>query len=105
MRTLVLGIPLPHVTFDNYSFLSAPSFFDYGRVIVETSALSEAIEQRKDGGAGGTEGGGGGGGAGGGGAGVSESFPAGAATTGCRGPTGSPTASTCSRGTASSALS
>jgi len=45
MRTLVLGIPLPHVTFDNYSFLSAPSLFDYGRVIVETSALSEAIEQ------------------------------------------------------------
>src|SRR3990170_4312840 len=45
MRTLVLGIPLPHVTFDNYSFLSAPSLFDYARVIVETSALSEAIEQ------------------------------------------------------------
>ena len=45
MRTLVLGIPLPHVTFDNYSFLSAPSLFDYGRVIVDTSALSEAIEQ------------------------------------------------------------
>ena len=45
MRTLVLGIPLPHVTFDNYSFLSAPSLFDYPRLIVDTSALSEAIEQ------------------------------------------------------------
>src|SRR3972149_4919580 len=45
MRTLVLGLPLPPVTFDNSSFLSAPSLFDYGRVIVETSALSEAIEQ------------------------------------------------------------
>ena len=45
MRTLVLGIPLPHVTFDNYSFLSAPSLFDYGRLIVDTCALSEAIEQ------------------------------------------------------------
>src|SRR3972149_5799707 len=45
MRTLVLGIPLPHATFDNSSFLSAPSLFDYGRVIVDTSALSEAIEQ------------------------------------------------------------
>jgi len=45
MRTLVLGIPLPHVSFDNYSFLSAPSLFDYGRVIVDMSALSEAIEQ------------------------------------------------------------
>ena len=45
MRTLVLGIPLPHVSFDNYSFLSAPSLFDYGRVIVETAALSEAVAQ------------------------------------------------------------
>jgi len=45
MRTLVLGIPLPHVTFDNYSFLSSPSLFDYRRLIVETSALSEALEQ------------------------------------------------------------
>jgi len=45
MRTLVLGIPLPHVTFDNYSFLSAPSLFDHGRVIVDTSALSEAVEE------------------------------------------------------------
>jgi len=45
MRTLVLGIPLPHVTFDNYSFLSAPSLFDYARVIVDMSALSEAVEQ------------------------------------------------------------
>src|SRR3990172_5453237 len=45
MRTLVLGIPLPHVSFDNYSFLSAPSLFDYGRVIVETASLSEAVAQ------------------------------------------------------------
>jgi hypothetical protein len=45
MRTLVLGIPLPHVTFDNYSFLSAPSLFDYDRVIVEMSALSETISE------------------------------------------------------------
>ena len=49
MRTLVLGIPLPHITFDNYSFLSAPSLFDYDRVIVDMSALSEAVEQARDG--------------------------------------------------------
>jgi hypothetical protein len=49
MRALVLGIPLPHVTFDNYSFLSAPSLFDYARVIVDMSALSEAVEQARDG--------------------------------------------------------
>jgi len=45
MRTLILGIPLPHVTFDNYSFLSAPSLFDYGRVVVEMSALSDTVEE------------------------------------------------------------
>ncbi len=49
MRTLVLGIPLPHITFDNYSFLSAPSLFDYDRIIVDMSALSEAVEQARDG--------------------------------------------------------
>ena len=49
MRALVLGIPLPHITFDNYSFLSAPSLFDYDRIIVDMSALSEAVEQAIDG--------------------------------------------------------
>ncbi len=49
MHALVLGIPLPHITFDNYSFLSAPSLFDYYRIIVDLSALSEAVEQERDG--------------------------------------------------------
>ena len=49
MHALVLGIPLPHITFDNYSFLSAPSLFDYDRIIVDMSALSEAVEQARDG--------------------------------------------------------
>lgn len=44
-RSLVLGIPLPHVTFDNYSFLAAPSLFDYERIVVETAAISDAVEQ------------------------------------------------------------
>lgn len=48
-RSLVLGIPLPHVSFDNYSFLSAPSLFDYDRIVVEMSAISEAVEQVVDG--------------------------------------------------------
>jgi hypothetical protein len=30
-RTLVIGIPLPHSTFDNYSFASAPSISEYTR--------------------------------------------------------------------------
>ncbi len=45
MRTLVIGIPLPHVSFDNYSFLSAPSFADYPRMIVETASVSRAVEE------------------------------------------------------------
>lgn len=50
MRTLVLGIPLPHIAFDNYSFLSAPSLFDYGRIIVDICAVSETVEQVVSGG-------------------------------------------------------
>lgn len=45
MRTLVLGVPLPHVTFDNYTFLSAPSFFDYAHLIVDMASVSSAIDQ------------------------------------------------------------
>ena len=45
MRTLVVGIALPHVSFDNYSFISAPAFSEYQRLIVETAAASRAVEQ------------------------------------------------------------
>src|SRR5438552_1226358 len=45
MRTLVIGVPLPHVTFDNYSFVSAPAFSDYRRLIVETAAVSTSVEE------------------------------------------------------------
>src|SRR3989304_3616825 len=48
-RALVVGIPLPHVTFDNYSFLSAPSLFDHDRVVVEMSSISDAVDQVVDG--------------------------------------------------------
>ena len=44
MRTLVIGIPLPHVSFDNYSFASAPALSDYARLIVEASAVSTVVE-------------------------------------------------------------
>jgi hypothetical protein len=44
MRTLVIGLPLPHVSFDNYNFLSAPSLSEYGRLVVEMSAVSAAVE-------------------------------------------------------------
>jgi hypothetical protein len=45
MRTLVLGLPLPHLTFDNYPFLSAPSLFDYGRIVVDIASVSQAVEE------------------------------------------------------------
>ncbi len=44
MRTLVIGIPLPHVSFDNYSFVSAPSLSEYRRLVIEMEAVSRAVE-------------------------------------------------------------
>jgi hypothetical protein len=43
-RILSLGFPLPGLRVDNYSFLSAPSFFDYDAVVVDPAALGQLIE-------------------------------------------------------------
>ena len=45
MRTLVIGIPLPHVSFDNYSFVSAPAISEYERLVVDPAAVSGVIEE------------------------------------------------------------
>lgn len=45
MRTLVIGLPLPHVSYDNYSFLSAPSFLDYRRLIVLPEAIARTVDE------------------------------------------------------------
>jgi hypothetical protein len=45
MRTLVIGIPLPHVSFDNYTFVSAPAFSEYQRLVVEMSSVSTVVEE------------------------------------------------------------
>ena len=45
LRTLVIGIPLPHVTFDNYSFASAPSISEFTRLIVEMAGVSRVVEE------------------------------------------------------------
>jgi len=45
MRVLVIGLPMPDPSFDNYSFLSAPSFFDYEALIVEAAALAKAVAE------------------------------------------------------------
>lgn len=45
MRLLVIGMPLPNQRIDNYSFFSAPSFFDYDAILVEPSAIVQAIDE------------------------------------------------------------
>jgi hypothetical protein len=45
MRVLVIGFPLPDPQIDNYNFLSAPSFFDYDALVVDTFAVSRTIEE------------------------------------------------------------
>lgn len=44
MRVLVIGFPLPDPQIDNYSFASAPSFFDYDALVVDPSSVSQVIE-------------------------------------------------------------
>jgi hypothetical protein len=43
MRTLVVGIPLPNASFDNYSFASAPSISEYRRLVVEMSSVCRVV--------------------------------------------------------------
>lgn len=43
MRTLVVGISLPNATFDNVSFLNAPSFSEYQRVVVDLGAAARVV--------------------------------------------------------------
>jgi len=50
MRLLVIGMPLPNQRIDNYSFFNAPSFFDYDAMLVEPSALVQAVEEITGGG-------------------------------------------------------
>ena len=51
MRLLVIGMPLPNQKIDNYSFFSAPSFFDYDAVLVDPAAIVQAVNQVVNGGA------------------------------------------------------
>lgn len=48
-RILSLGFPLPGPQVDNYTFLSAPSLFDYDAMVVDPHALSQLIEGVIDG--------------------------------------------------------
>lgn len=44
MRVLLIGFALPNPSFDNYSFLQAPSFYDYDAVVIEPAQVSRVIE-------------------------------------------------------------
>lgn len=48
-RILSIGVPLPGPSVDNYTFISAPSFFDYDAIVVDPRALSLLIEGVIDG--------------------------------------------------------
>jgi hypothetical protein len=48
-RILSLGFPLPGVRVDNYTFISAPSFFDYDALVVDLAALAKLIDGVLDG--------------------------------------------------------
>jgi hypothetical protein len=43
-RILSLGFPMPGPRVDNYTFASAPSFFDYDALVVNPAALRELID-------------------------------------------------------------
>jgi hypothetical protein len=44
VRTLIIGFPLPNAQFDNHSFLSAPSFSEYQRIVVDQASVSRTID-------------------------------------------------------------
>jgi hypothetical protein len=44
VRTLVIGLSLPNAQFDNYSFVSAPSFGEYSQIIVDMASVSRTID-------------------------------------------------------------
>jgi hypothetical protein len=44
VRTLVIGPSLPNAQFDNYSFLSAPSFGEYSQIIVDMASVSRTVD-------------------------------------------------------------
>ncbi len=44
MRTLVIGLSLPNAQFDNYSFVSAPSFGEYSQIVVDVASVSRTVD-------------------------------------------------------------
>jgi hypothetical protein len=48
-RTLIIGLSLPNVAFDNATFLSAPSFSEYSRIVVDVSGVAKSVQGVVDG--------------------------------------------------------
>lgn len=48
-RILSLGFPLPGTRVDNYTFVSAPAFFDYDAIVVDPLALAQLVRGVIDG--------------------------------------------------------
>lgn len=44
MRTLIIGLSLPGVEFDNYSFLNAPSFSEYHQIVVDGATVGRCVD-------------------------------------------------------------
>jgi hypothetical protein len=44
VRTLIIGFPLPNTEVDNHSFVSAPSFGEYQRVVVDIASVSRTVD-------------------------------------------------------------
>lgn len=45
MQLLVVGMPLPNPRIDNYSFFSAPSFFDYDAILIDPLHVSTLLDE------------------------------------------------------------
>lgn len=50
MRLLAIGYPLPHVDIDNYSALTAPSYFDYDALFIDPASITaQAMRLQEEG--------------------------------------------------------
>lgn len=45
MRILVIGYPLPNVSFDNYNALTAPSYNDYDALIIDPASITRTARE------------------------------------------------------------
>lgn len=49
MRVLAIGYPLPNANIDNYTVLTAPSYFDYEAVIIDPASITRTVQELLEG--------------------------------------------------------